>query len=147
MYCNQCHNARALGERTFSNYQNVAAHMRVRANLTGKEYEKLLEFLRRWHDVPSPPPTDPSPKRLIYGQPVAELRDEIAPVDPAAAADLVTAPIPPAAGAGAAAPRSPLPARPAAPAAAQPAIVPAPPQPAPAGPRPSRVDEPGNFRP
>ena len=27
MYCNQCHNARNLGERPFANYQNVAAHM------------------------------------------------------------------------------------------------------------------------
>jgi hypothetical protein len=77
MYCNQCHNARALGERPFANYQNAAAHMRVRANLTGKEYAKLLAFLRRWHDIPSPtPPTEPSPKRLIFAQPVAELREE-----------------------------------------------------------------------
>ena len=45
MYCNQCHNARALAERPFSNYQNVAAHMRVRACMTGVEYEKLLELL------------------------------------------------------------------------------------------------------
>ena len=43
MYCNQCHNARALGERPFANYQNVAAHMRVRANFTGEEYEKLMD--------------------------------------------------------------------------------------------------------
>ena len=35
MYCNQCHNARSLGERNLANYENVAAHMRVRANLTG----------------------------------------------------------------------------------------------------------------
>jgi hypothetical protein len=84
MYCNQCHNARALGERPFGNYQNVAAHMRVRANITGEEYEKLLEFLRRWHDVPQPtPPVEPSPKRLIFPQPMAELRDEIAPAPPA----------------------------------------------------------------
>src|SRR5258708_35345583 len=77
MYCNQCHNARTLGERPFSNYQNVAAHMRVRANITGKEYAKLMEFLRRWHDVPSPtPPVEPSPKRLIFGQPISELREE-----------------------------------------------------------------------
>jgi hypothetical protein len=77
MYCNQCHNARALAERPFSNYQNVAAHMRVRANLTGKEYEKLLAFLRKWADVPSPvPPTDKSPKRLMFSQPIAELRDQ-----------------------------------------------------------------------
>src|SRR5438874_1160875 len=32
MYCAGCHNARALAERPFSNYQNVAQHMRVRAN-------------------------------------------------------------------------------------------------------------------
>ncbi len=82
MYCNECHNARSLGERNLANYQNVAAHMRVRANLTGKEYEKLLAFLSRWHDVsPSTPPLEPSPKRLIYGQPIAELREEGAPRD------------------------------------------------------------------
>ena len=86
MYCNQCHNARALGERPFSNYQNVAAHMRVRANLTGVEYAKLMEFLRRWHDVPSPtPPVEPSPKRLIFSQPVAELRAEPTPRERSAA--------------------------------------------------------------
>ena len=97
MYCNQCHNARALGERPFANYQNVAAHMRVRANFTGEEYEKLLTFLRRWHDVPQPTPVmEPSPKRLIYDQPISELRDEIAPKpQPAAAAES----LPPAVGA------------------------------------------------
>ncbi len=80
MYCNQCHNARALGERPFANYQNVAAHMRVRACFTGEEYEKLLAFLRRWHDVPQPtPPIEASPKRLIFSQPVSELRDQISP--------------------------------------------------------------------
>jgi hypothetical protein len=108
MYCNQCHNARALGERNLANYQNVAAHMRVRANLTGKEYEKLLAFLSRWHDAPSPtPPMEPSPKRLIYGQPIAELRDEIAPNDAPAAQPV--APVQP--------------------------VVPAQPQPAPNGPQ------------
>jgi hypothetical protein len=117
MYCNQCHNARALGERPFSNYQNVAAHMRVRANLTGVEYAKLMEFLRRWHDVPSPtPPMEPSPKRLIYGQPIAELRDEIAPIN--------------------AAPAQPVAAvQPAGPAQPQPGVAPAQPQPAPGGPQ------------
>lgn len=89
MYCNQCHNARALGERPFANYQNVAAHMRVRANFTGEEYEKLLEFLRRWHDVPDPSPTfEPSPKRQIPPQPINELREEItARPQPSAAAE------------------------------------------------------------
>jgi len=96
MYCNQCHNARNLGERPFSNYQNVAAHMRVRANLTGEEYEKLMEFLRRWHDVPSPtPPMEPSPKRQIFGQPIAELREQTTlPGNPAAGAQPGAAPAP-----------------------------------------------------
>jgi hypothetical protein len=107
MYCNQCHNARALGERPFSSYQNVAAHMRVRPNLTGEEYAKLLEFLRRWHDVPSPtPPMEPSPKRLIFSQPVAELREEQAAPPPPAAA-----PAPAPAPAAAPALPEPIPAR------------------------------------
>jgi hypothetical protein len=75
MYCSYCHNAPALGERNFANFKNVASHMRVRANLTGKEYAKLMEFLRRWHDVPPPSPRpEPSPKRLIFSQPSEELR-------------------------------------------------------------------------
>jgi hypothetical protein len=77
MYCNYCHNAPALAERPFSQFRNVAAHMRVRANLTGKEYAKLMEFLRRWHDVPPPnPPVEPSPKRLIYSQQMSELQPQ-----------------------------------------------------------------------
>jgi hypothetical protein len=79
MYCSYCHNAPSLAERPFSNFKNVAAHMRVRANLTGKEYAKLEEFLRRWHDVPQPtPPVEPSPKRFIFSQPIAELREQAA---------------------------------------------------------------------
>jgi len=81
MYCGYCHNAPSLAERPFSNFRNVAAHMRVRANLTGKEYAKLMEFLRRWNDIPPPtPPQEPSPKRLIFSQPIEELR----PKQPAA---------------------------------------------------------------
>ena len=77
MYCSYCHNAPALAERPFSNFQNVAAHMRVRANLTGKEYAKVMEFLRRWHDVPPPhPPVEPSPKRFFFSQPIPELREQ-----------------------------------------------------------------------
>jgi hypothetical protein len=77
MYCGYCHNAPSLAERPFSNFQNVAAHMRVRANLTGKEYAKLVEFLRRWNDIPPPnPPVEPSPKRLYFSQPIQELREQ-----------------------------------------------------------------------
>jgi hypothetical protein len=80
MYCSYCHNAPSLAERPFSNFRNVAAHMRVRANLTGKEYAKVVEFLRRWHDVPPPnPPLEPSPKRVIFSQPISELKEEAKP--------------------------------------------------------------------
>jgi hypothetical protein len=91
MYCSYCHNAPTLAERPFSNFQNVAAHMRVRANLTGKEYDKVVEFLARWHDVPGPERHEaPSPKRTIFSQPIPELRDK----QPAAAPDLPAGPRP-----------------------------------------------------
>jgi hypothetical protein len=52
--------------------------MRVRANLTGKEYAKLMEFLRRWNDVPPPnPEVEPSPKRVIFSQPMSELQKQL----------------------------------------------------------------------
>jgi hypothetical protein len=80
MYCSYCHNAPSLAERPFSNFRNVAAHMRVRANLTGKEYAKLMEFLRRWNDVPAPtPPVETTPKRFYFSQPIQELRDQPVP--------------------------------------------------------------------
>jgi hypothetical protein len=43
--------------------------------LTGKEYAKLMEFLRRCHAIPPPTPDPaPSPSRLIFSQPISELR-------------------------------------------------------------------------
>jgi hypothetical protein len=78
MYCSSCHVARSLAERPFASYRNVAMHMRVRANLTGKEYAKVLAFLRRWHDVPPPhPAVEPPPKRFFFNQPIPELQEEI----------------------------------------------------------------------
>jgi hypothetical protein len=101
MYCSYCHNAPTLAERPFSNFQNVASHMRDRANLTGKEYAKLIEFLRRWNDVPPPhPPLEPSPKRLIFSQQIPELRPQApakAPAPPAPPAGPQVPPAPPAA--------------------------------------------------
>jgi hypothetical protein len=79
MYCSSCHNAPALAERPYANFRNVTAHMRIRANLTGKELAKVNEFLRRWHDVgPQHPPLEPSPKRFEFGQPIQELRGSAA---------------------------------------------------------------------
>jgi hypothetical protein len=79
MYCQQCHNPRPIAERPFANFKNVASHMRVRANLTGKEYAKLMEFFRRFHDVPDPnPPDEPPPKRFIFKQPIPELQNDAA---------------------------------------------------------------------
>jgi hypothetical protein len=83
MYCSYCHNAPALSERNFANFKNVATHMRVRANLTGKEYAQVLAFIRRIHDVPPQhPPIEPSPKRFIFAQPIAEQKDQAAPLQP-----------------------------------------------------------------
>jgi hypothetical protein len=77
MYCGGCHNVRPLAERPFANYKNVAQHMHVRANLTGKEYAKLIAFMRRWNDIPPPVQhEEPGPKRFIFSQPIAELREE-----------------------------------------------------------------------
>jgi hypothetical protein len=88
MYCGYCHNAPSLAERPYSQYRNVATHMRVRANLTGKEYAKLMEFLRRWNDVPPPtPPVTPGPSRLIFSQPISELKPQDNKKDNAPAAD------------------------------------------------------------
>jgi hypothetical protein len=77
MYCGYCHNAPNLGERNLANFKNVANHMRVRANLTGKEYARLMEFLQRWNDVPPRnPPPEPSPKRFVFPHPLNELREQ-----------------------------------------------------------------------
>jgi hypothetical protein len=58
--------------------------MRVRASLTGKEYAKLMVFLRRWNDIPPPtPPNTPAPSRLTFSQPLAELKQEAAAGDDA----------------------------------------------------------------
>jgi hypothetical protein len=77
MYCGYCHNAPTLAERPFSNFQNVALHMRDRANLTGKEYAKLIEFMKRWNDIPpGHGPIEPSPKNFVYSQPIQELKEK-----------------------------------------------------------------------
>ncbi len=77
LYCGSCHNARPLGERPFSNYQVAVAHMRDQAYLTGKEYRQIIYFLRRWNDVgPPTPPVGPSPKRLVFSQPISELQPQ-----------------------------------------------------------------------
>jgi hypothetical protein len=91
MYCAGCHNARPLAERPFASYQNVAQHMRVRANLTGKEYAKLIAWMRRWNDVPPPVQNEESgPKQMIFSQPIAELREQ----QPRTRADLPAGPRP-----------------------------------------------------
>jgi mono/diheme cytochrome c family protein len=75
LYCGACHNARALAERPFANYEVAIAHMREQAYLTGKEYRQIIHFLRRWDDVgPPTPDVEPSPRRLVFSQPISELR-------------------------------------------------------------------------
>jgi hypothetical protein len=63
--------------------------MRVRANLTGKEFDALMVCLRRWHDVPAPEQREAStPKRYFPSQPIPELRDQ----QPKTAPDLPAGP-------------------------------------------------------
>jgi hypothetical protein len=77
MYCGYCHFPRSLAERPFANYQTAAAHMRVVADLTGKEHAKLLEYLRRFHDVPPAGQQEsPVPTRFFFSQPINELRQQ-----------------------------------------------------------------------
>lgn len=91
MYCGYCHFPRSLAERPFANYRTAAAHMRVLADLTGKEHDKLMEYLRRWHDVPAPELRDAqAPNRFFYAQPLNELRQQ----QPKAAPDLPGGPRP-----------------------------------------------------
>jgi hypothetical protein len=60
--------------------------MRVRALLTGEEHAKIEAFMRRWHDIPpASGPVEPSPKRHIFSQPIAELREEAQDQEKAAA--------------------------------------------------------------
>jgi hypothetical protein len=86
MYCGFCHNARAMGERPFSNFQTVLAHMRMRALMTGEEQAKIEAFFRRWHDLaPANAPVEPTPKRQIFSQPIPELRGASQAADEASA--------------------------------------------------------------
>jgi hypothetical protein len=128
-YCGSCHNARPLGERPFSNYHVALTHMRQQAYLTGKEYRQILYFLRRWHDVgPPTPPVEPSPKRLVFSQPISELRNE--PPAAGSSAGPTAAPPPPGPGPWAQPGAAAAPGRPpgagAAPAQPPPAALPSP---------------------
>jgi hypothetical protein len=77
LYCGSCHNARPIGERPFNNYHVAVTHMRDQAYLTGKEYRKIIQFMRRWNDIgPPTPATTPSPKRFEFSQPISELKGE-----------------------------------------------------------------------
>jgi hypothetical protein len=77
MYCGYCHFPRSLAERPLANYRTAAAHMRVVADLTGKEHAKLMEYLRRFHDVPPPEQKEtPAPIRFFFSQPINELRQQ-----------------------------------------------------------------------
>lgn len=44
--CGRCHNAPGPGEFRNSNWDVIGQHMRVRANLTGTDTEKIMAFLK-----------------------------------------------------------------------------------------------------
>jgi hypothetical protein len=42
-----------------------------------------MEFLRRWNDVPPPtPPSEPTPTRLTFSQPINEFRPTVPEAQP-----------------------------------------------------------------
>ena len=45
-YCGACHNARPPSERSPTEWETIALHMRVRANLSARDTEALLAFLK-----------------------------------------------------------------------------------------------------
>lgn len=69
-HCSRCHNGRPLGERSFSQNEVSLAHMRNFSGLTGEEYRKILQYMRRWHGVgPATPDLETSPKRFFFDHP------------------------------------------------------------------------------
>jgi mono/diheme cytochrome c family protein len=69
-HCSRCHNGRPLGERSFAQNEVSLAHMRDFAGLTGEEYRRIVQFMRRWHGVgPATPDVETSPKRFQFDDP------------------------------------------------------------------------------
>lgn len=56
--CGRCHNARAAAERTDREWETVVDHMRVRANLTGREGRAVTAFMRALNVTPA--------ERVVY---------------------------------------------------------------------------------
>lgn len=44
--CGKCHTERYAAERSDADWKVIITHMRVRANLTAKEAQKVLEYLQ-----------------------------------------------------------------------------------------------------
>lgn len=72
--CGGCHNARSPLERTDGEWVTIVNHMRVRANLTGRQARSVLAFLQASN-------TDPAAARGATPAPET-LSDEV-PTDPA----------------------------------------------------------------
>lgn len=69
-HCSRCHNARPLSERSFAQNEVSLAHMRDFAGLTGEEYRKIVQYMRRWHGVgPPTPDVEAAPKRFFFNYP------------------------------------------------------------------------------
>lgn len=69
-HCSRCHNGRPLGERSFAQNEVSLAHMRNFSGLTGDEYRKIVQYMRRWHGVgPATPDVESTPKRLFFNSP------------------------------------------------------------------------------
>ena len=82
-HCSRCHNARPLSERSFEQNEVSLAHMRDFSGLTGEEYRKIVQYMRRWHGVgPATPDVEASPKRLFFNAPDRKGTLESEPIVP-----------------------------------------------------------------
>jgi len=46
MHCGRCHNARSPSTASDADWEVIALHMRIRANLTAEDTQTILDFLR-----------------------------------------------------------------------------------------------------
>ena len=82
-HCNRCHNGRPLSERSFAQNEVSLAHMRNFSGLTGQEYRKIVQYMRRWHGVgPATPDVEATPKRFIFNDPDRKGTFESEPIMP-----------------------------------------------------------------
>ena len=79
--CGGCHNARSPLERTDAQWVTIINHMRVRANLTGRQTRAVLAFLQATNGNPAEETTLPGDSTRGPGA-ATPPRSDVVPTDP-----------------------------------------------------------------